>query len=989
MFEDTTVFSENDVKEFMGYMRYAKSLFLCSEVILSRAAGNNSEKWQIWVFDELQSLAEQEVKIRKAFGKYAAAVTGKNVSDDVKGVKGLASVKGIDEYCNLDNPKFDEGIAYIVKWLGFMERLLSNVHEAATIALGKARMNLIFIFQTTSWLKSDTSSGMPYTTIAKILNGLNCTKIVGRNAIENDSGVYGNGNVASSKWYKTVCIDGAMNWAISPVDRLGSTSNEDGTGGNVTLFKPFNLWTEPLKPDKTLDLGASSDPNEKRKYFAGYVEELLGNFGLSAADIINDAFQFANQAVVNLGLVSDSRSNLQPVFNYLYDPFDMTGRDNSFTLEGMRALEAKNDAQLAELDAEDNKQAGVTKGVDLSNIAVDGVEDSLTSAGVPINESELLAKPSQAISSQIPNFMSATKLFYAVSHANLTDEVIIGYVSKYLKPYVDAIDEDKYDIFRRDTDSNKISLWSLNHLVRVVGSMHVLLSLRGDMWLQSEIGNHVVSIIKNPSNASSLMLSFLMSQYNNSGNKNLYDRLPSESKVKSCIDFYNNSMMQKVNEQQQSAPYQGEAASDINYEDIYGNGEDASLSDEEAPVTTVQQVQNPIPDFRDFKAEANISNNQTGFDDRMNQAINRNQQQSQVQNNQQVSQSQIVDANGRPIFSNRNPEQQPKQQQINTFSDDVIQRAKVIEVAAANTQPNYQMIAGDDIVFRAIRPTTNCIRIPDASMMVSSSPIMRFRKRLYESKNGTSYALSITWDSVLKKIEYDVNYDRLLVSRFSIGEDGTNTIRVNNTITESLDRVIDAEFGVELGDIVNLHKTFKRFPNISILILGAGSDVALLNEYGADVKEVWKIFQQNQKLKTIIIVKPGSQPVKYDRATFAKDAVGMDKQLKLDQARKELELAMAYKDPDVDKKPMVMHRANTFLTGSAGASFDNGLDALKGDGRGKILRWGLWSILGLGVGFLGVATGIPGEIGLRHKAHKAKRLQKKVSKLENSIKKES
>lgn len=324
-------FNSDTHLKFLGLMRYLKSLMLCAEMIIARSKGElPKDNWQIWIFDEMTSMSTNEMEIRKIFADYcnSKGIKIKSQTDDKSNVV-LTGIDTKSVKADVFTPgslTFDAGVKYIKDWCDWCSALLNKISEANVISLGKADTNMIFIFQEPTWLRTHKR----ITTIAKLVNGLSATKIVGRGGIVPEAGDYGDGTIMSKDWCTKINIDGAGNWAMS--------HGKDIRKSEVTLFKPFNIWTVPLKGGKM-----NTEPlpeGEETRYFKGYTQKLLGAFNVDPADVIESAYTYADNAVKTLGLLSGSgRENIR---DYLYDCCNLSvkgGTSLDDTYNDMRGIE--------------------------------------------------------------------------------------------------------------------------------------------------------------------------------------------------------------------------------------------------------------------------------------------------------------------------------------------------------------------------------------------------------------------------------------------------------------------------------------------------------------------------------------------------------------------------------------------------------------------------------------------------------------------------
>lgn len=307
-FANSGAFSKKDFQKLLGVNRYLKSLALCARIISGRATGVlPMTNWQVWVFDEVTNMANVEKEVRNCFSKYCLnkniPFLKKTVSGEVDQIFVSLDLKKINSNVfDKNSIEYDEGITYIRNWLAWVSSVMSQILTANIISLGKADTNLIFIFQEPTWL----SSWGPQTAIGSIVKGLKSTKIVGRGGIVDGAGEYGDGTI-KDRWRTEIDIPGACNWAMS--------HGSDIRKSEVTLFKPFNIWTVPMDGKKIKTTPISDE--EAVRYLEGYLNKLLLPMGKNPSDIINSAYEYANNAAKTLGLLNiGGRKNIR---DYIYD----------------------------------------------------------------------------------------------------------------------------------------------------------------------------------------------------------------------------------------------------------------------------------------------------------------------------------------------------------------------------------------------------------------------------------------------------------------------------------------------------------------------------------------------------------------------------------------------------------------------------------------------------------------------------------------------
>ena len=313
LFENDTYFPQDMQKKYLGLMRYLKSLMFCASVIKNRAAGVlPQDTWQIWVFDEVQNMCTVEEEIRQKFKDYVVAKLG------IKGDFSYTSTPNkMLEYADKNSEKYDAGIEYILNWLNWNKTINVLVNGAITIDLGKADMNIIFIFQGADWIAEKTSSSINCT-LAKVVKSIKSTKIIGYDALENGCGEYGQSDTKQKSWYVDyVGVKDAGWWAIS--------EKSDIRKSEVKVFKPYSLWTLPLENKRIKKDCSGMSQNEKNRYLEGYVDTLLGAYGVNASDLLQSSYDYASNAVKTLGFANEIKE-----FIYDCSNFAKVAQDNSY-----------------------------------------------------------------------------------------------------------------------------------------------------------------------------------------------------------------------------------------------------------------------------------------------------------------------------------------------------------------------------------------------------------------------------------------------------------------------------------------------------------------------------------------------------------------------------------------------------------------------------------------------------------------------------------
>jgi len=266
------------------------------------------------------------------------------------------------------------------------------------------------------------------------------------------------------------------------------------------------------------------------------------------------------------------------------------------------------------------------------------------------------------------------------------------------------------------------------------------------------------------------------------------------------------------------------------------------------------------------------------------------------------------------------------------------------------------------------RPTNKVMRLESGKFSSVNIPAYtaaeRFKKKLFESRNGTAYEFKKRWNFVLKEIK-KMYPNASMVTRVAIM--GTQ-LTVNGRLI-LLDDVVGGDYDIQLIDILHIRDTFKKFPMIQYMILDNEATQKMIIEYGPDAHGIWKMFQENKPLKAIgLILANNGQPINYTRESFAQTAQALDKQLSNEKWRMNMELAFASKNPRLHtKSPGYVNRLWQGGKKFGGKAWERACNNFFDDKSPKLMRFIGWSAVAvLSVGIGGI-LGIPGAIGSRFK----------------------
>ena len=341
--------SDEALNNFFGIMRYLRSICLCYKTIDYRSINgcngpDGKPTWDLWIFDEMSNMAKIEASVNIFIGKWINSKWDKTWLEKKQALdtsKYLAAIKkgpkdGITQQ-DIDNLK------WVNQWCEWKSSITSLASTAQTISLGKSNTNIIFIFQEATWLKTDTNtdyskgdSTTALTTLAKLALMSKTTKIIGKNAIADQCKDYGDGITKQNDWYDTI-QNGQTMWGIS------STASVAGRNVHVDIFKPYKVWTVPLKGDnmdmQKLNEFKQGKSKESLRYFRGYITELIGH---SPVEEISKAYYDSEWLVKKLGLATDLKS-------YIYDCHSFEREaEESATEKALREYEAGQNGEVPE-----------------------------------------------------------------------------------------------------------------------------------------------------------------------------------------------------------------------------------------------------------------------------------------------------------------------------------------------------------------------------------------------------------------------------------------------------------------------------------------------------------------------------------------------------------------------------------------------------------------------------------------------------------------
>jgi hypothetical protein len=999
--EDRVVTMETH-ETFLALMRYLKSMCLCFSTILARSANklpsDSGNNWNVWIFDEVTNMTRHvEKNIRKFFEDYIAS----------KGFKALYT-NGFSEFRKdlklREAMKKDEGIRFIYNWNKWTNQIVSMAENAAVIALGKSNTNLIWIFQEATWLEDKTLNGC---ILPEIIKKLKSTKIVGKDALSNGCGEYGNAFTKKEAWYSTVC-SGRGYWAISKSTDLGNRHSDD----DVQLFKPYSVWTVPLKNDAIVDVSElrekNGNPVDPRKYFGGYMSYLEQNLGFDASEVLNRAWNYAENAVTTLGLASSLKEYIYDISNYSMNnegsTLDDTQREarkldeengqsadtpihdvepevvNSINLgfgqpeqpfdvdSIINDMDVNSTSEKINLDKEFGDEPQEQRTFNIDNLNKDNESDWFNDAS-PVYNRGNSTKEEKELSDELEAWLSVDARYTAQDEAKMAKvkfakasqlqqvinkgQMTKGMAAVYFKNHV--LDR-AYATYNINDRRSKYDQFGLMGLVVTAGNLVVLTRFRVIVAIDAyDILNNVYSQNERKHISRELLIQLLREM---DANRYPLDKMPTEQELQRMLDkinsntakysengnedvvnMYNESnfggygyrkdytytpehkteaeMQFKRPDPQPNETFE-HANSNNNYNDNYGNNSASNYSDNDSYQSNNGNNYNDNNNYgnnsgyredfsqEDFSNSENFGNQRNSNDYQYQQAQQQQaydeyeeQQFSEPQDTQQFGQEQRAqrfdprqlhkdvddyvaheeEYNSQEARANRNPFAQPDQDVTNTKQSVFMNKDGDVNLDPRGTQEVFKFDSVTD------------------AFMQKYSPAQRFKKKLFESRNGMSYEFKKIGEAIMIAIERTVGAPSQLSEL--VLDSGNNSVIANGKPVGT-GNLLGGEYEVQLKQIIVIKDLFKKFKYITKLTVDQELYNKILCVYGYDFEGTKKIFKENKMLQVFNIL-PG---IKYTRAGLEdiKQQEHMKKMLEKEKAKSSLEFACARRNPRLGEK---------------------------------------------------------------------------------------
>lgn len=279
-------------------------------------------------------------------------------------------------------------------------------------------------------------------------------------------------------------------------------------------------------------------------------------------------------------------------------------------------------------------------------------------------------------------------------------------------------------------------------------------------------------------------------------------------------------------------------------------------------------------------------------------------------------------------------------------------------------QPFYKDTYGT--TFMDPRPTQDSMKMQPGTYTIPkvsrSKPFYKFRRKLFESGNGTSYVFKCIFDEILKSID-TVAGDKSMVTKL---EFSNNQVRVNggNSKLIILNNILsNDEYCVELEDVFDFDKLFKRYISLKDLRIPYELLDIIMMEYGFDQKEMMgRFFELSSKLMRITLIQPDGRQVTFTRAsvTGGKTSNVLNREMKEREARMKIDQFADSNNPRLHKKSP--GRLSRFVKSSRAIAKQTGNGGIGQviDKHPRVAAAGAVSVAAIGIMTLGAPVMIGG-----------------------------
>lgn len=286
--------TEDELITFLLTVQYFRGMELVIKMAKDRMDKCTPDDWMVAIFDECEQFASQEESINNILDK---AYDRRKKAIDPNDPKGKAKI----------NITTDPAAMFIDDYTMWREKLESEFVTCVKSAFGKGNITVFFVWQSSKFpnIYKNTSSmaAMVESSRGKMV------KIMGKGAVEQGgSNDFGNATTLKEmRWY-----DSRFTGGVGGYFAMGGDIKS-----GMQVFRPFNIYSDSNGKDLIITnsaalgiskeelVGSQLDENFEVIHevgFEGYTNKLLGRVGLTVSSQLNIGFNYANDAVLRLGL---------------------------------------------------------------------------------------------------------------------------------------------------------------------------------------------------------------------------------------------------------------------------------------------------------------------------------------------------------------------------------------------------------------------------------------------------------------------------------------------------------------------------------------------------------------------------------------------------------------------------------------------------------------------------------------------------------------
>lgn len=805
---------------------------------------DGSVRWAVFVIDEIEVAAQFEQSIRNLMTQYMENAGEREVyKDEVRetpkgNIKTQKKDGKIKDYKNWDK---DTGYLFCKKWLDWADSRCNDWGSIISINLRTSNSTLITLFQSNAWLNQSGNISTGKTKLGKMMLALagSTLKIVGLNALQ-----------AANKWgdkeSREYSWSGELDkkkWVIA--------KNAGGLSEESIVFKPFQIYTSDLGAKTVVpfdDYGAGAPLCYKNKEEKAMKSQngLKKPVGLQSYLIyMFNGLQDEINKQIQDGKRLPGTETPQGVLSTSLTYFDKVIKESGLNPNGIMDY-MYNIPAISNFDGtlSPNERAALAFQEANSSNNIDADEDNLNAmnAGVVKSEGEESIDFGNTGSFEKAQMLEqlVKGLRFTTTQSLIKANMPNELLTKYIERFCTRFAEkNTFDYSNRNIEKGKGGNNGLRIASIMLGTMHYA-SKRGVYNL-----NNLVTIYKNNVNSNTNVSNSLLGlgMLNALDTQQLaYDDMPSRDMMR---EWLSGSVVQPSQPAPAPSPQAFQNAQAPQPVDTSGFNTDAEINikdgEEFDPDNSVE-----IDFSKDGMFDENDFNNgSTKFDPMLNIP----------DEDPPISRSAFSSSDGKINFSPR------ANQNVLGIPNDSFVEAYV---------PKY-------------------------------STAERFKKSLFEHKNGVSYEFKKRWEYILKSASL-MFPSRSMVVRFTVA---ANQVTVNGKIVGTNGIIGDDNYGIELADIIRIRDTFKKFPMINQLVLDNEAAKQLIVEYGSKASSIWNLFRENRALKTLSIIPDNSgTPVNFNRNNFEHTTNELERILGLEVERIQQEKVATRMNPRLQDKPV-------------------------------------------------------------------------------------